>query len=367
MIETSGQNNTLAPFENCVNANNAINSFGSVQSNAWAEVYLAPTLKRLSPLLKGFNLTTTDLIAMQQLCAYEVRCINIYSISYCWLLQTVSLGFSAFCDVFTEDEWKGFEYFVGELCSLTIRFLFSIILLDLSFWYANGPGNPASSAQGIGYVQELVSRLTQTHITSFNSAVNSSIVTDPVQFPLNQSIFVDATHDTVVAMSQPSSEITQFNKTNLFISHCCDESDQPCRQWASTNHSHSEGPGPSFYSWVWYPRLLTRNWKFRPISSTKSHHLRRTSWVKSSRARHQKSQPTSGGYWTTLLFRSRGSKAASLTLTGYAIWRLSSPVCSSASKKSISRLTALQIILYPHPTILSTANFRRIWGNNCLP
>ena len=84
MIETSGQNNTLAPFGNCVNANNAINSFGSVQSNAWAEVYLAPTLKRLSPLLKGFNLTTTDLIAMQQLCAYEVGyIISVYSISYC--------------------------------------------------------------------------------------------------------------------------------------------------------------------------------------------------------------------------------------------------------------------------------------------
>ncbi len=28
-------------------------------------------------------------------------------------LQTVSLGFSEFCGVFTEDEWKGFEYFIG--------------------------------------------------------------------------------------------------------------------------------------------------------------------------------------------------------------------------------------------------------------
>ncbi len=95
---------------------------------------------------------------------------------------------------------------------LALRYIFNdLSLSDVDFWYANGPGNPASSAQGIGYVQELVARLTQTHITSFNSAVNSSIVTDPVQFPLNQSIFVDATHDTVVAMSQFSSDTVPFN------------------------------------------------------------------------------------------------------------------------------------------------------------
>ncbi|KAF9474096.1 phosphoglycerate mutase-like protein [Pholiota conissans] len=157
MIENDGQKNTLAPYFNCDNANNEIFSFGSAQASKWAQKYLAPTLKRLSPLIKGFNLTVTDLISMQQLCAYE----------------TVALGFSEFCD--------------------------DLFSLDLDFWYANGPGNPASSAQGISYVQELVSRLTQTRITQFNSAVNSSIVSDPVVFPLNQPIFVDASYDTVMS------------------------------------------------------------------------------------------------------------------------------------------------------------------------
>lgn len=78
MIETPGQNNTLAPFENCANANNAVANIGTTASNAWSEIYLAPTLKRLSPLLKGFNLTITDLVAMQQLCAYEVRKVISY-------------------------------------------------------------------------------------------------------------------------------------------------------------------------------------------------------------------------------------------------------------------------------------------------
>jgi hypothetical protein len=178
MIENPGQNNTLAPFSNCNNSNNAVEAFGSIQATKWAQIYLQPTLKRLSPLIKGYNLTSTDLIAMQQLCAYE----------------TVALGFSEFCDVFTEDEWESYEYFI-----------------DLQFWYGSGPGNPATSAQGIGYVQELVSRLTQTRITTFDSAVNASIVTSPVLFPLNQSIYVDVSHDTVMSTFFVAMNFTSLN------------------------------------------------------------------------------------------------------------------------------------------------------------
>lgn len=72
---------------------------------------------------------------------------------------------------------------------------------DLQFWYSFGPGNPASSAMGIGYVQELVSRLTQTRITTFDTTVNASIVTSEILFPLDQPIYVDATHDTILTAS----------------------------------------------------------------------------------------------------------------------------------------------------------------------
>ena len=36
--------------------------------------------------------------------------------------------------------------------------------LDLGFWYGGGFGSPLARAQGIGYVQELVARLTKTPI-----------------------------------------------------------------------------------------------------------------------------------------------------------------------------------------------------------
>ena len=74
---------------------------------------------------------------------------------------------------------------------------------DLLFWYTFGPGNPTSAAQGIGYVQELVARLTQTPLIDFNSTTNNQTLDDNnVTFPLNQPIYVDATHDAVLSMSK---------------------------------------------------------------------------------------------------------------------------------------------------------------------
>lgn len=81
----------------------------------------------------------------------------------------------------------------------------TIFSQDIQYWYSNGPGQPTSAAQGIGYVQELVSRLTKTRITSFKSSVNSTVVSSEDLFPLDQSIYVDATHDTTLTSSEYSS------------------------------------------------------------------------------------------------------------------------------------------------------------------
>ncbi|KAJ4488333.1 phosphoglycerate mutase-like protein [Lentinula aciculospora] len=176
-IEQDGFNNTLAPYDQCPNANNNISSLGGEATEAWTNVYLVDAQKRLIPFLPGFNLTINDVAAMQTLCPYE----------------TVALGYSAFCDLFTEEEWKGFAYGI-----------------DLDFWYGNGPGNPAVSAQGIGWVQELVSRLTQTQITTFDSTVNGTLVSSNITFPLYQPIYVDATHDTVISAILPAMNFTSL-------------------------------------------------------------------------------------------------------------------------------------------------------------
>ncbi|KAG1789629.1 histidine phosphatase superfamily [Suillus plorans] len=178
IIEGINFNNTLAPFQVCPNANSDdIGSFGDTKASKWADIYLQDARKRLQPMIQGLNLTIDLLIDMQELCAFE----------------TVALGYSKFCDLFTEEEWEGYEYYV-----------------DLDFWYSCGPGNPTAAAQGLGYVQELVSRLTHTPINVWNSSTNSTLDSSNITFPLNQPIYVDFTHDVVLA-----SVVTALNFTSL--------------------------------------------------------------------------------------------------------------------------------------------------------
>ena len=73
MIESSGFNNTLAPYEVCPNANNAIGGQGTVFAEDWIAIYLKSATKRLAPMITGVKLTTADLYNMQLACAYEVN------------------------------------------------------------------------------------------------------------------------------------------------------------------------------------------------------------------------------------------------------------------------------------------------------
>jgi len=130
-------------------------------------------------LIEGVNITTSFAYDMQELCAYE----------------TVALGYSSFCELFTEEEWKGFEYSI-----------------DLSFWYSNGPGQPTSSAQGIGYVEELLARLTQTLPSDSEHATNITLDGNNITFPVNQPLYVDASHDTVISTILVAMNFTSFIK-----------------------------------------------------------------------------------------------------------------------------------------------------------
>lgn len=74
---------------------------------------------------------------------------------------------------------------------------------DLGFWYSNSFGSPVSASMGTGWVQELVSRLTKTPISVHNSTTNGTLNNNPETFPLDQPIYVDATHDTIISTSKP--------------------------------------------------------------------------------------------------------------------------------------------------------------------
>ena len=70
--------------------------------------------------------------------------------------------------------------------------------MDLYFWYDSSFGSPVARVEGIGYIQELVARLTHTPIDVHNSSTNATLNDNATTFPLNQSLYVDATHEVVV-------------------------------------------------------------------------------------------------------------------------------------------------------------------------
>lgn len=103
----------------------------------------------------------------------RIRSICAYETNY--------LGRSDFCTLFTEDEWSGFES-----------------SLDIEYYYDYSYGNPTGRAQGIGYLQELIARLTNQYITSSNSSVNSSLTNNSRSFPLGQKFYADFSHDDII-------------------------------------------------------------------------------------------------------------------------------------------------------------------------
>ncbi|KAH8674341.1 histidine phosphatase [Xylariales sp. PMI_506] len=165
--EGDSENNTLASYDSCFDENNEpILDLGDQDLVSYIPTYLTAATQRLQQFVpSGFELTVNDTYAMQSLCAYE----NGY------------IGDSAFCGLFTLDEWAGFEN-----------------TLDIEYFYDYSYGNPTGRAQGIGYLQELVARLTNQYIFSSNSSVNSSLTNNPDTFPLGQAFYADFTHDDII-------------------------------------------------------------------------------------------------------------------------------------------------------------------------
>lgn len=148
-------NNTLAGYYNCNNSNAVVNTGGNNASTQWYNIYLANATQRLNSHSSGFNWSVADAYNAQSLCAYE----------------TVALGYSAFCGLFTYAEWEGYEYSI-----------------DLSFAGNNMFQSPTGRAVGIGYVVEILSRLQGHVITKPTAQINVTLDNNTATFPLGQTL-----------------------------------------------------------------------------------------------------------------------------------------------------------------------------------
>ncbi|KAL1896220.1 hypothetical protein Cpir12675_002928 [Ceratocystis pirilliformis] len=175
IIEKPGFNNSLAGYMNCPNANEE--SGGVEARSTWVNIYLKNATERFKSMITGFDWTIDDTYAAQTLCPYE----------------TVAFGSSRFCELFTYEEWEGFAY-----------------SLDLEFSASSGFQSPTGRAIGIGYQQEVVARLKNTTLDYSHSQINTTLDSSLNTFPLNQSLYLDFSHDSNIISVLAAFGLRQF-------------------------------------------------------------------------------------------------------------------------------------------------------------
>ncbi|KAI0087758.1 histidine phosphatase superfamily [Irpex rosettiformis] len=162
-ILSESVNNTLN--NDCPNA-----SQGEEEKNTWLSVFAPPIVKRLQKAAHKANITNQDVHKLMALCPFE------------------SLGLekrSPFCKIFTKAEFADFEYFG-----------------DVEKYYKTGYGNPLGPIQGVGYVNELLARLTDKPVHDKTQHNHS------LSFPLDRTIYADFTHE--------NSQVAVFAAMGLF-------------------------------------------------------------------------------------------------------------------------------------------------------
>ncbi|KAF8873482.1 histidine phosphatase superfamily [Infundibulicybe gibba] len=132
------------------------------QTSQWLSIYAPPIVSRLNSQAPGAGLNVNDIFSLISLCPFHT-------------VATEKL--SPFCGLFTAEEFAAFEY-SG----------------DLDKYYGTGYGQSLGRVQGVGYVNELLARLTHTNVRD-NTQTNRTLDSSPVTFPLNRTIYADFSHD----------------------------------------------------------------------------------------------------------------------------------------------------------------------------
>ncbi|KAH8884759.1 acid phosphatase [Thozetella sp. PMI_491] len=160
--EDAGVNNTLSHSLCTAFEDGPYSSIGDDAKGEWADIFTPALQARINENLPGANLSTKDVISFLDLCPFNT---------------VVEGKVSRFCNLFTPDEWHEYDYYES-----------------LDKWYGIGPGNPLGSSQGVGWVNELLARLTGTPVVD-HTTTNQTLDTSQATFPLNRTLYADFSHD----------------------------------------------------------------------------------------------------------------------------------------------------------------------------
>ncbi len=178
--EAAGFNNTLSYNGLCPAFSGRA---GTAAQGAYAGAFVPPITARLNRGLPGAALADEDTISLMDLCPYETVAD-----------ETAAGGgggggaggqggrrLAGFCHLFSEAEWRAYDYYQ-----------------TLGKWYGYGDGSALGASQGVGFVNELIARLTQQPVAD-RTSTNRTLDADPATFPLNASVYADFSHDNDMA------------------------------------------------------------------------------------------------------------------------------------------------------------------------
>ncbi|KAJ7137743.1 histidine phosphatase superfamily [Mycena epipterygia] len=161
----SEQGNDTLENHMCPNADSS-----DVQTAEWLAIYAPEITARLNAWAPGASLTNRETQALISLCAFHT-------------VASTPARLSPFCALFTPSDFAAFDYSA-----------------DLDKYYNTGHGAPLGRVQGVGFVNELLARLTRTPVRD-RTQTNRTLDADPATFPLDRTVYADFSHDnTMVAI-----------------------------------------------------------------------------------------------------------------------------------------------------------------------
>lgn len=128
-------------------------------------IFAISILQSMMENMPGVNLALIDIPLLMDLCPFETA-------------NNPNGTLSPLCNLFSISDWYGYDYYK-----------------TLEKYYAFGAGNPLGSTRGVGYVNELISRMTKSLPVIDHTSVNHTLDSDPDTFPLDTALYADFTHD----------------------------------------------------------------------------------------------------------------------------------------------------------------------------
>lgn len=180
--EQAGENNTLN-HDLCTSFENG--TYSTIASDAqkkWQAIFTPAIQARLNQNLPGANLSTTETIYLMDLCPFNT-------------VADPNGKISQFCSLFNTTEWHEYSYYES-----------------LNKFYGYSFGNPLGPTQGVGWVNELIARLTNKSVKD-ETTTNHTLDDSSSTFPLGRKLYADFSHDN--DMTAALSALGLYNGTTL--------------------------------------------------------------------------------------------------------------------------------------------------------